>query len=103
MSLEAVAGKNPVSHVGKLYNIAARRIAQDIVAEVPVVRSCRSLMVGQIGRPIDDPLIVDIRLAVPGNTDAGRLQPAITPIVERHLGGFARLTDELVDERISVF
>jgi S-adenosylmethionine synthetase len=27
MSLEAAAGKNPVTHVGKLYNIIAMRIA----------------------------------------------------------------------------
>jgi S-adenosylmethionine synthetase len=35
MSLEAAAGKNPVTHVGKLYNIAAHDIAQTIVETVP--------------------------------------------------------------------
>ena len=28
MSLEAAAGKNPVSHVGKTYNVAAREAAR---------------------------------------------------------------------------
>jgi S-adenosylmethionine synthetase len=29
---EALAGKNPVSHVGKLYNVAARNIAVAVAA-----------------------------------------------------------------------
>jgi hypothetical protein len=37
MSLEAAAGKNPVSHVGKI-NVLARRIAEAIVASAPEVR-----------------------------------------------------------------
>jgi len=32
MTMEATAGKNPVSHVGKLYNIAANRMAAEISA-----------------------------------------------------------------------
>ena len=31
MTLEAAAGKNPVSHVGKTYNLAAGRIARALV------------------------------------------------------------------------
>ncbi|TGT59760.1 methionine adenosyltransferase, partial [Mesorhizobium sp. M2E.F.Ca.ET.166.01.1.1] len=37
MSLEAAAGKNPVSHVGKIYNIAARDIAETICAALSEV------------------------------------------------------------------
>ena len=31
MSLEAAAGKNPVTHVGKIYNVVAREIAAGLV------------------------------------------------------------------------
>ncbi|EDP73554.1 methionine adenosyltransferase, partial [Hydrogenivirga sp. 128-5-R1-1] len=34
MSLEAAAGKNPVSHIGKIYNTAAMDMAERIVSEV---------------------------------------------------------------------
>ena len=34
MSLEAAAGKNPVTHVGKLYNVMASRVAQAVATEV---------------------------------------------------------------------
>src|SRR5208282_3304614 len=33
MSLEASAGKNPVNHVGKIYNLLGNLIANDIVKE----------------------------------------------------------------------
>src|SRR5690606_40191772 len=35
MSLEAVAGKNPVTHVGKLYNLLASRIAAEAARPAP--------------------------------------------------------------------
>ena len=34
MTMESVAGKNPVTHVGKLYNVTAGLIAEAIVNEV---------------------------------------------------------------------
>ena len=34
MTMESVAGKNPVTHVGKLYNIVASLIAQRLVDDV---------------------------------------------------------------------
>ncbi len=37
MSLEAAAGKNPVSHAGKIYNVVAQRIAETLAATVPQV------------------------------------------------------------------
>lgn len=49
MSLEAAAGKNPVSHVGKIYNVLARDIAEAVVARVPEVASAECCMVSRIG------------------------------------------------------
>jgi S-adenosylmethionine synthetase len=63
MTMEAAAGKNPVSHVGKLYNIAANRIAVGVVAELPDVFAATCTLVSQIGAPIDQPAIVDVTIA----------------------------------------
>jgi len=38
MSMEAAGGKNPVSHVGKIYNILANLIARDIAEEIEGVQ-----------------------------------------------------------------
>jgi S-adenosylmethionine synthetase len=44
MVLEAVAGKNPVSHVGKSYNVLAREIAETLVAAVPEIASAQCML-----------------------------------------------------------
>jgi S-adenosylmethionine synthetase len=62
MSLEAVAGKNPVTHVGKLYSIAANRMAAAIVDEVAGVSDAECYLVSRIGAPVDKPSIVHLRV-----------------------------------------
>jgi S-adenosylmethionine synthetase len=56
MTMEASAGKNPVSHVGKLYNIVANRAAAEI-AQIEGVEEAYVYLVSRIGAPIDDPQI----------------------------------------------
>ncbi len=96
MSIEAVAGKNPVSHVGKLYNVLAGRIASEIVASVPGVRGATCVAVSQIGRPIDEPHTVDVELALEGAPDRRAYQTAVQSIVHTRLAGITSLKDELV-------
>jgi S-adenosylmethionine synthetase len=65
MNMEAVAGKNPITHVGKIYNIVARMIAERIVRELPDVEEAYCYMVSQIGQPIDQPQSVECKLRIP--------------------------------------
>jgi S-adenosylmethionine synthetase len=60
VSLEATAGKNPVNHVGKIYNILATRIAEDIASAGAKQAYVR--LMSQIGKPIDQPLVASIQL-----------------------------------------
>jgi S-adenosylmethionine synthetase len=57
MSLEAASGKNPVNHVGKIYNILANRISESLsengFTEVK--------MLSQIGVAMDKPQSVEVR------------------------------------------
>jgi S-adenosylmethionine synthetase len=62
MTMEAAAGKNPVSHVGKLYNVVAGNIANALVSEVPGVVGATCILVSPIGRPVDDPQLLDLQL-----------------------------------------
>ena len=52
-SLEAACGKNPISHVGKVYNVLALLAAQDIVEQVPAVRAATVYVLSQIGGALD--------------------------------------------------
>ncbi|OGS42269.1 MAG: S-adenosylmethionine synthetase, partial [Euryarchaeota archaeon RBG_16_62_10] len=56
MSMEASAGKNPVTHVGKLYNILANQVADEIVrvGRGDIVE-VHTRILSQIGKPIDSP------------------------------------------------
>jgi S-adenosylmethionine synthetase len=60
MSLEATAGKNPINHVGKLYNVLAFRIADSIFKKTG--EECSAIVLGRIGEPINEPLAVSIKL-----------------------------------------
>lgn len=66
MSLEATAGKNPVSHVGKIYNVLAREIAERIYREVRGVKEVYVGLLSQIGKPINEPQIADIKVVPEG-------------------------------------
>ncbi len=55
MGTEAAAGKNPVSHVGKIYNVLAHRIAREIHQNIDGVREVYVLLLSRIGAPIDRP------------------------------------------------
>jgi len=94
MTMESVAGKNPVNHVGKLYNIIAGLIAGDIVREVPLVSACECYLVSRIGHPIDDPEIADLRVRL--REDAAPIpRPAIENILRRNLSGLGDLAEAL--------
>lgn len=103
MTLEAAAGKNPVSHVGKLYNLAAGRMAAAIVAAIPHVTDAECVLVSQIGRAAWDPQVVDVCLACDDHTGAAAVQDAVADIVQSHLHSFTELREALLDERVQVF
>ena len=58
MMLEAAAGKNPITHVGKIYNVVAREIAETLVAKEPDITAAQCLLIGQIGAPITQPALL---------------------------------------------
>ncbi len=61
MSLEATSGKNPVSHIGKIYNYLAMDMSRAIV-ENHYADYARVFIVSQIGKPIDNPQILHFQL-----------------------------------------
>jgi S-adenosylmethionine synthetase len=102
MSLEAAAGKNPVSHTGKLYNLLADRIARALVAELPGVEEAHCRLLSRIGSPITEPALADVglRLADPGALDAVRELAA--ELVRAHLQGAPGLWREVLAGRCPV-
>ena len=102
MSMEAAAGKNPVSHVGKLYNVAARRIAERIYESISGVREVYVTLVSQIGKPITEPLVAHLDV-VPSEPIKPDVRAEMERIVEEEVEALPKLTEEFVRGRISVF
>jgi S-adenosylmethionine synthetase len=102
MSLEATAGKNPVSHVGKIYNVTARDISERLVAEVPEIARAQCLMVSQIGSPITDPVVVQVKLATTG-VPLAQLQKRVEEIIAHGVARIPALVDDFVAGRINLF
>ena len=100
MSMEAAAGKNPVNHVGKLYNVAAFRIAEKIVKEVEGVKEVEVELLSQIGRPITDPLVANVRFIGSVSPNEER---EIKAIVEEELKNIPKLTMEIVEGKVQLF
>ena len=100
MTLESVAGKNPVTHVGKLYNIAAGLIAEAIVEEVPEISEVHCMLVSRIGQSITDPQIAHVRVrsTQPSAPDSAR----VDAIVRQQLDALPSLQRELLDGTLAV-
>lgn len=97
MSLEAAAGKNPVTHVGKLYNLIANRIARAVAAEVAGVQEAYCYLVSRIGRPVADPQLMDVKVRLADPHALAALQPRIAEVAQDRLSGIGVLWRELLE------
>jgi S-adenosylmethionine synthetase len=96
MTMESLAGKNPISHAGKLYNLMAGLIAQAAVRDVPGVAAAECTMVSRIGAPIDRPASIDLAIATQGDCALHDIEPALGEIVARHLAWLPGLWHDLL-------
>jgi S-adenosylmethionine synthetase len=103
MTMESVAGKNPVSHVGKLYNLAARAIAESVVHEVPDAAAAECYLASRIGQPVKEPQLVHLRIKTHEGGRAPELESAVEPIVRRHLAAIDTMWRHLLNGSLSIF
>ena len=103
MSLEATAGKNPVNHVGKLYNALASLISKKIFEDVKDIKSIQVEILGQIGRPIDDPLVTNIDVVTNTGILKDDTKNEIYGIVDEFLSSFNKLTEMILEGKVMLF
>ncbi len=86
MSLEAVCGKNPINHVGKLYNILGTEISREIYkrGEGDILEAHVKLL-SQIGRPITDPWVNSIELIPADNVNFASIEKIAKEVSEEML------------------
>jgi S-adenosylmethionine synthetase len=103
MSLEAVAGKNPVTHVGKLYNLMAARIAHAVVDAVPGVSEAQCYLLSQIGQPIDAPQVFDLKLRLADPDALASLRARIEAVAHGELAGIHALWTKVLAGECAVW
>ena len=103
MSLEAAAGKNPVSHVGKIYNVVAREIATTVVKTVPEIVAAQCFIVSQIGMPITSPAILQVKLATRDEYPIAPLKKPVEEIAAHCFSHAPKLIDNFIEGTIAVF
>jgi len=96
-SLEATAGKNPVSHVGKIYNVLAHRLAGLIHTRVAGVSEATVWLVSRIGRPIDEPQLAQVGLRLAPGATLSDVAPGARAIVEEELARLPAFCAELAE------
>jgi S-adenosylmethionine synthetase len=103
MSLEAAAGKNPVSHVGKIYNVLARDISETLIASTPGIAAAECLIVSRIGRPVNEPAIVQIKLATRNGEPFTQFERQTREVVNDRLAGIPKMIDDFIDGTVGLF
>jgi S-adenosylmethionine synthetase len=103
MSMEAAAGKNPVSHVGKIYNLLANLIANDIVKQIDGVEEVYVRILSQIGKPIDEPLVASIQILPKKGYSVGQFEKGAQEIADEWLANITKIQKMILEDKLNVF
>ncbi|HEX9080287.1 MAG TPA: methionine adenosyltransferase [Desulfuromonadaceae bacterium] len=89
MGTEAAAGKNPVSHVGKIYNVLAHRLAREIYQGIEGIKEVYVLLLSRIGDPVDRPQMATAQLLLEKGRRINEISGRVEAIFERELAQIA--------------
>ena len=103
MSMEATSGKNPVNHIGKIYNLLSTRIAESVTDDVDGIRDLQVRLLSQIGRPIDEPHVADAQLVTEDGVALGDIEGEVLEIIDEELENVSDVTRSVIDGDVSTF
>jgi S-adenosylmethionine synthetase len=104
MSLEASAGKNPVNHVGKIYNLLGNQIAQEIVKETGGdVKEVHVRILSQIGKPVDQPQVASIQILPAEGVRLAQLKAKAEAIAQAAFDDIESIPRLLLTDKLTVF
>jgi len=101
--MEAIAGKNPVNHVGKLYNVVAQRICDQVHAELEEVAPVQCILLSRIGQRIDRPAMAELRLQTRSGEMTPGIEEAAMAIANRNIKGVTELVKEFTAGTVAIF
>ena len=103
MSMEATSGKNPINHVGKIYNILSTEIANDVVSNVEGIKQINLMILSQIGKPIDQPKAASSQLILEDGYKIEDVNKKVESIIDRWLEDISVITENVVKGKARTF
>jgi S-adenosylmethionine synthetase len=103
MSMEATSGKNPVNHIGKIYNLLAHELAGSVAEEVDGLRQVQIRLLSQIGEPIDRPHVADAEVITEQGVDVSEVRPDIEAAVDAELAAITDIAERVIEGELSTF
>ena len=106
MSMEATSGKNPITHIGKIYNIMSKLIADDVAKNVGGGAEIRVRLLSQIGKPVSDPLTASIDIVTADACSDPKLpkwKSEAEAIAENWLNNIDKVTELIISGKVRTF
>ncbi len=102
VSSEAAAGKNPVSHVGKIYNLLTHHMAESIYMKVPGLKEVYVWLLSRIGEPIDKPRVAVAQLVLNPGVRMRDVKAQVREVIESELSNIDKFCEDLAYGRIPI-
>ncbi|WP_409200202.1 methionine adenosyltransferase [Methanobrevibacter sp. DSM 116169] len=103
MSMEASSGKNPINHVGKIYNILSNEIANDVVNNVEGIKQIHIMILSQIGKPIDQPKAASSQIILEEGFKMEDVDKKVENIIDTWLEDISVITENVVKGKTRTF
>ncbi|MCX6682806.1 MAG: methionine adenosyltransferase [Methanoregula sp.] len=103
MSMEATSGKNPINHIGKIYNLLSTEVANDCVARVDGIEELYVRLLSQIGKPIDRPLVASVQVLPKPGARIQAINGEIEGIVDEWLENVTSITEKVIRGELKTF
>jgi len=103
MSLEATCGKNPINHVGKLYNLLSMVAAKQIAEEVKGIEEVYIKILSQIGKPIDEPHVASVQVVPKNGADFASVEAQAAQMLDDYLANIPKIQQMIFKGEISTY
>lgn len=103
MSMEATSGKNPINHIGKIYNLLSTQMAKDIVQAVPEIQDIHVRLLSQIGQPIDQPLVASAQIIPQEGENFAAVKAEAESVIDDWLENVTKITDMITQGKLDTF
>ncbi len=103
MSMEATSGKNPINHIGKIYNVLTTELAHECVRKIDGIEEIYLRFLSQIGKPIDQPLVASAQILPKDSYTIKELEKPVYEVIDTGLMKICDYTERIIAGELKTF